>query len=481
MESSARRRTYRTKMVLITLGIVLSLFAYNHFIKQHKVEKAQQAIAEQRIKALDVHLKESDTTTKSTRYNRLDKYLDEYISRQLAGNSAAAATAISDASLLAEEMARKTGEQIGKSLVTFYREVSLDKLPELQKARSIRAEAAIASEKNQFDGLMEKLDQAKDIFDLFNATAEILRVDLESIRILVRRRENSKAQLITEQILPIVNKSRYRYLEAYILYWQANNISETSSFDEAINIAQKSIGIFQQLDLPQLAVRPAMLITSIYYTTDRNREAFEQSYQQFKLAGEKKFTVPIQLIQILGLTAFNLKYPELAENYLNHALDMAIKQDLKPQIAMAYTFLGLIQAEQGEWNNSENHFAQAFQALNKFPQNEKAYKFTDVLISGYYARTQLLAGNIAKSKEFYQRALHLADEIKIEQKLALSQLHQGLGECLIAEGNIAQAKQVLTIAVAFDKQALTIYLLSRLLVSIVRNNYANFKISVSSS
>jgi tetratricopeptide (TPR) repeat protein len=65
----------------------------------------------------------------------------------------------------------------------------------------------------------------------------------------------------------------------------------------------------------------------------------------------------------------------------------------------------------------------------------------------------MLAGNIDQAINLYTRSITLAEKANIQQKLALSQLHQGLGECLMAKGDFKAAKIELAAAITLDRQA----------------------------
>src|SRR5439155_23500611 len=128
------------------------------------------------------------------------------------------------------------------------------------------------------------------------------------------------------------------------------------------------------------------------------------------------------------------------------------EQNSAPYLSVSLSFLGIIRSEQGNFADSEESFTRANTYLNEITDT-KARDYTEFAVTGYYARSLFLQGKVDRSMELYKQALSLGQKTNVQQKLALSQLHQGLGECFMALGEHKLAETELQAAIHLDRKA----------------------------
>src|SRR5205814_9916116 len=128
------------------------------------------------------------------------------------------------------------------------------------------------------------------------------------------------------------------------------------------------------------------------------------------------------------------------DRYLQRSVILAQKQNNGAYLAISYTFIGIVRSEQKSFQMAEENFNKAFDALQSIA-DEKMRISAGFNVTGYYARSQMLAGNVTRAIELYKQTLDLGQKANVQDNLALGQVHQGLGECLMAQGspNLAQS------------------------------------------
>jgi tetratricopeptide (TPR) repeat protein len=194
-------------------------------------------------------------------------------------------------------------------------------------------------------------------------------------------------------------------------------------------------------------------LASSYFVINDNEQTIEQAYSALLIANRCNDQLfPMQLTQIIGLSLFNHQHTELAERYLQHSIALAQEQHKEGYLALSWSFLGLMRSEQKRFAEAELDFIKAIQSANAI-SDQQARTYIQASVTGYYARAMAMADKLDQAQQLYSQAIELSEKANIQQKLQLAQLHQGLGECLMAKGNLQSAEQELAVAIAFDQEA----------------------------
>jgi tetratricopeptide (TPR) repeat protein len=390
-----------------------------------------------------------------TRYDLLESAIDDYLSATISSNKTVADDFLRTAEKIAAEMATLTGERFGLDLVSFYRTVPAHSVEQFIKARKLYKEARETIKLNDYTQGLEIASKAKTAFDRLDSNLEIEKTEILIGKSLVKLSRSKEAEKILKKGGIKAAITNHLYSHAQFLGWLGENYSNISNYTHAVEILEQAIQVVRPLDVPEFSNSLSMLLSSIYSVTNDNERAFLMAHKTLEEAIRTNHPFSIQVIDVLGLSAFNLGFPALAENYLKKAIELASNQQKFPHIAMANTYLGIIMAEQRKDNEAEQSFQKAFQSLYKIEDKTIRIQL-EFMVTGYHARAQMLTGNSKQAVDLYTKALTLGEKGKIEEKIILSQMRQGLGECLAALGNYKGAESEFRAALSLRQSAQTI-------------------------
>jgi tetratricopeptide (TPR) repeat protein len=385
-------------------------------------------------------------------YDQLDKAIDLYLSAHQSNNPGEAAEALNSAEQTAVEMESKSGEHYGLDTIAYYRGISSSAIGPLIKARGLVREVEGTVEGDQFTESISKIGQAREIFERFGAETETERAMVQNIKFLNKTGESLKAKELSDIYINRAVIFKHLFIEAQLWYRKGEALSDTADFDGAGQAIAAAVRIAEPLGVPAFLVNSTVLLASIYYITNNNAGCLEQGHKAFEAARAINHPYPIQLFQVLGISAFNLSYPRLAERYLQYSIKTAQAQKSIPYEAVSHAYFGIIRSEQKLFSEAEENFAGAFDLTSKI-SDERSRIYVQFNVTGYYARSQMLAGNTERAIHYYTEALDLAQRGNIQQNLELSQLHQGRGECLMARGDLKEAEAELSMAVTLNEEA----------------------------
>ncbi|MEW6732322.1 MAG: zf-HC2 domain-containing protein [Acidobacteriota bacterium] len=435
--------SYRTMMMKIAAMVVLVLLpaAFSYYLlfkpaieKSHPIMGSATSIAE------------------PTRYERLDKYIDLYLAALQSADEVAASQAIRAADLVAEEMAIKTGDLVGRDTVNYYLTYPIREIALLKEARKTLIEIEATTNKAPYSASLAKARQAANLFTEFAAYTDVERTNILIAKYLVKTGQFEEADvLIKDNITRSVN-AKHLFYQAQFLAWQGNRLANSAQFNEATILLKDSIEVARDLEVPQFLAGPSMVLAGIYFVTDNNSAAFELARKTLEITRPINHPYTIQLLQIAGISGFNLDLESIAESYLKESITLSEKYRNTVELVKSHAFLGIVEAEKGQTVCAENHFTIAIEKLASI-EDISARKYAATAVMGYYARAQMLAGNNEQAINLYSQAIKLAHEANIKQKLTLSQLHQGLAEGLLKKGDRDRAETELSLAATLASEA----------------------------
>jgi tetratricopeptide (TPR) repeat protein len=414
--------------------------------------RGSRAEVEKRLRAIDELLSSSKPVSPS-RYELLDQEIDKYLSALKVGDRSGAKTAIKNAEAIALEMFEKTGERFGLDLVSYYRVLPAGYIEPLLEARRLRNEVTKTKSFEGFTKALENAIKAKNVFHRFASDCDVEQVDIVVVKYLIKVGSLYDAENLIEENIQSSSSRKHLFSHAQFLHKQGVYLSDNSKFNDAIKALKEAVELAGPLDVPQFILLPSLILTNIYHVTNENAKAFKEAHRALQSAqATNQKDVYWQLLQVLGISAYNLGYSSLTDVCLNRLITLAREQKHYSYLAMTHAFLGIVRAEQARYQESDNNFAIAMQSLQQI-EDKKSRLWFEFNVNGYYARSQMLASNVNKAIELYTRTLAIAEESNVQQKLALSQLHQGLGECLITRGDLKWAESELALATSLDKEA----------------------------
>jgi tetratricopeptide (TPR) repeat protein len=232
--------------------------------------------------------------------------------------------------------------------------------------------------------------------------------------------------------------------------------SDKADFARAIVTLKQAINVAKTLNKADLSFSPEITLANIYHVTDQNAAAAVHARRSLTLAQKLKSPVHEAVsLRILAISEFFAYKSQEAEKLLAKSIEIAQEKLTSDQVVQSYIYLGVIFTENGNFTNAKRQFEQALLSTSGIDNAQrKAYFMAS--INGYYARSQFLAGDSKKAIVLYTLAIEQAERAGIKQKLALSQLNEGLAESYLAQGNKTQSVETAKLAVALATEALTV-------------------------
>ncbi|MFY9221429.1 MAG: tetratricopeptide repeat protein, partial [Blastocatellia bacterium] len=267
---------------------------------------------------------------------------------------------------------------------------------------------------------------------------------------------NALTSSITKEGLEFSVNNKYLFLQGYFLLWQAKELSIASDFEQAEKALQQTISVAEQIQLEDLISSASTSLAGLYHINNYDREslAIAQKFLAQRFTSRKDRI--ISFLHVAGLSSFNLKYYDLADYYLKESLKLSEELKDSKAIAKSYMFLSLTLAEKKNFSESSMLSSKAFEAAHKLKDDTSRLN-TLFMISAYYGKTKLLAGEFAEAAKAYQEALDINQELGkgFQNNLPLAQLNEGLATALIATGESTKAQPYLQMAKSYKKSSIT--------------------------
>jgi tetratricopeptide (TPR) repeat protein len=389
-------------------------------------------------------------------HNQIDDALDLYLASILNHNDQEARLALGNAKNIAFSM-NSYGDYMGNTLISFYSSLPTSAARQIIYARKLIKETENTANGDNYNLVIKKASEAKQIFLIYQDEVDAIRADIQLSRGYGKTGEFEKAYDLINSALVSSGLEHYLYYKTLLLIRKGNCLSDQSKFNEATTAFNEAKDLALKINIPELALTPLMNLTAISNSLNNDLEAFAQARKALEIANTINYANPSDIItlkQLAGLSSYKLNQPVISENYLTDAIDSSIRINNIPQLVNSYAFAGIIQAEQNKFESAFKFFDLADKSV-KYMTDKKARLNLETNIYGYRARAQALAGNFENALNFYSQALNFAQESKLQEKLLLSQLYQGQGECLISLNRANEAEKVLLLSSKLEGEALS--------------------------
>jgi hypothetical protein len=277
---------------------------------------------------------------------------------------------------------------------------------------------------------------------------------IKEIEGLVKSQASDQAQQLLTPALRQAEASNDRASQAKLLYLQGRIYSDRADFSRAIATLKHAIDVAITINKPDLMVNPEIALANIYHVQDQNVAAAAHARQGLELA--RKILSPaheVVSLRILAISEFFAYKSSESEKLLELSIKIAQDKLTADQTIQSYIYLGVLATENRYFRQAKQHFDYALLATSGIKTSQQQAYFGAV-INGYYARSQALAGNNRKAIALYRLAIEQASRAGIKQKLALSQLNQGLAESYLAQGSKIQSEQTAKLAAMLAGEAL---------------------------
>ncbi len=375
-------------------------------------------------------------TAENNRYQQLDTAIDQYLeSKDI--------SYLKEAEKIANSLKTKYQDHYGVDLVTYYRSVPSLTISKLLIYRKEMFSLINASAGEQYQKLQQLLENSKTLEKNLTELGNIIeayRVKAFISQLAVFLFDYNVSQLTTQDGIKFATKNKYLFLEGYFSLWQAKRLTTIGSFNETQKAFEKVILIGQKIELSDLIISSQLSLSTIYHLSNNDKQSLEIAANLLSQPEKLKKDRIITLLQIAGLASFNLKYYQLSDSYLQESLSLAQELNNPSHVARTYTFLSLISAEAGNFQESDNYHLKALDTVEGL--KDKSNRLTTLIaISGYYAKAKLKQEDFSQAAIAYKESLEAIKELGQENNLMISQLNEGLALALKGMKNNLEAQQ----------------------------------------
>jgi tetratricopeptide (TPR) repeat protein len=277
---------------------------------------------------------------------------------------------------------------------------------------------------------------------------------IAQIEQLVKDRDLDRAQKMLTPILEQTEAVGDIALHSKCLYLQGRLYSEKADFSRAVISLEQAINIAKPLNDSLLLLGPTITLANIYHFTDQNAAAAAKARHCLDLARqENRPLYEAMSLQVLAISELFAYDSSQSEDYLKQSIAIALAEKTNGQsyVVQGYTYLGILHTEHQNFDAADQAFKKALEIVASSNNGRRHY--LEYTVAGYYARAQALAGKMADAATLYQTAIDRANEVGVQQSLALSQLNRGLSDCYRATGDEVAAADALLKAETLEQKA----------------------------
>ncbi|MBI4855095.1 MAG: hypothetical protein HY819_25110, partial [Acidobacteria bacterium] len=372
-------------------------------------------------------------------YQELDLAIDEYLEHQ-------DISYINKAREIATDIDTRYGDKYGVDLVKYYQEFNT---PTLKKAQTDSHKKLLEIfDRISADNYQQRLEEAQKLEKQFIALENFIEAQKTKIiisKLCVQLYKYDQADLFVQQGKKFATDKNYIFLETHFLLCQAKRLSQIPDFINAEKIFLEAIDLGNKLQLLKVVKSAGMSLATLYYRNDKNEDAFELAEKLLLVFPDYGNSQSIALLQIGGLSSFNLGKHELANSYLKQAIEHSITLKNPALVSRSYAFLSLILCEQKRFDQANNSFLLAESELNKVEDQTVRLELLSIIV-GYKAKAMLLKNEYEKALELYQQKLSLLEQLKLENNLETSQVNEAMAIALTALGQKEKAQNYTAIA-----------------------------------
>ncbi len=447
--------TYFIVTVLMISSITLGYFSYititnKNFNLSSKNSLSSLSIVEANNNPfIESSLEFADSFQENILYKQLDTNINEYLTTK--DNFY-----LKQSKIIAQELQNKYQENYGVDLVRYYETVPVEKLPELSIYRGQMLSLLNEVSGDNFEKRLKDSQNLENKFLRLGNTIEAYRIKTTSNKMYTFLRDYKQTKITADEGLKFSTDNNYLLLQGYFLLWQANFLSEEVSLEESEKTFQEIIKIGEKIKIYDFVSRPKLSLATLYHLNNEDQKSLEMIQNLLNNSEKMKKERVISLMQIAGLASSNLKRYDLSKSYLKESIRIA--KDINnstfssDSIARSYTYLSLVSAELKNFSDSEEYHLKSIAEVNKLI-NYAGRSNTVFLISGYYGKTKLLAGDFQAATKIYQDNLALFQELNLKNNLELSQLNEGLAIALKELNKIDEAEKYFATASQYRKLA----------------------------
>jgi CHAT domain-containing protein len=378
----------------------------------------------------------------------LENLLDSYLPHKPGGDRVKQASVLKVLSYVGELEYRNTGDRFTQSLARFDGAANPFHHKSLIRARSLMKAGQAQLAKSDFGMALNTYTKVKRIFDEAGGESESRFADYWIYICRLYLPSSSRADHGFSRLASLCEKDEYRWLVVRCLNGLANYSLATNDYSKAIDYANRSKEIAEQIQDPYgLGVALTHLVEG-YRAVGNYSHSLACIRDLLSLAAES-YVEPTQSCMHYSMMAWALSsrgFHLAALQYQKTALEIAKNLKELTMICPAYVHTGIIYARLKNLEAAHTNLELALEmASNR--ADEQAGMLMKAYSSLHLGNLYRQSGDIARAIESYEQS------VEIYEKLAYSafvhQAHKGLLLSHIDSGDIAQARAELDKTISY--------------------------------
>ncbi|MFY9222865.1 MAG: hypothetical protein WAQ98_09360, partial [Blastocatellia bacterium] len=398
----------------------------------------------------------------NNRYQQLDAAIDEFLATQDKQHLAKAEFIAKDIQLFYED-------NYGVDLVNYYKTVPPLAIEPLFILRKKLAELTNQATGDDYKQRLAESQKLEAQLLSFGNLIEAYKTKALINKLHVQLHNNKEANLITEDGLTFSATNQYLFLEADFLLWKAKRLCEVPDFINAQEAFLKVIDLGNKLRINKLVTSAGTSLAFLHYNQNDDEKAFALAKNTLLNFSDYKNTQAITLLQLAGLTSFNLRYQQMADSFFKEAIKHSEEMGNPVFIARSYAFLALTLSEKGNFSEANNFYSKAESETNKI-KDETARLEALAWVTGYKAKLRLLENNYDQAIELYENKLSIMNKIHLVNNLEISQSNEGIALALLALDQKEKAQQHIAIAKNYENIAKANNEITNCLLALIPND-----------
>lgn len=330
--------------------------------------------------------------------------LDSYLELVVKGEVDAARGKLQALEYVGQLESQRASDHYTSDLTHFYQRTNHNRLLPLSLARAQMRSAYDLFTKSKIDEAINFYEQAKQTFEAAGDEAEKILAEYRLGHCYLFKPDLKKSGEIFEGLLSTCEQKHYKWLLSQSLYHTASVKLSANEFSKAIDYANQSLKLAEQIPDAFGSLWDLILLADEYNSLNDARRSMRFLQRSLTLV-EEGYAQPLQRWGIVTSIAFNLNslnYHQAASEYQKEALRMALEMKRPLIVSRSYDHLGQTYSDLHLYDEALKCINLAFETSKHLSEESSGREMM--------ANSALHAGDIYRETGNYQQAIASYDQ-----------------------------------------------------------------------
>lgn len=330
--------------------------------------------------------------------------LDSYLDLAVKGEDDAARGKLQALEYIGRLEIERASDRHTSELARFYQNTNRNRLPPLSLARAQMRSAYELFTQSQIDEAINSYQQARQTFEAAGDDAETILAEYRLGHCYLLKPDLEKSEKIFERLRSTCEQKHYKWLLSQSLYRTASIKLSGNEFSKAIDYANQSLELAEQIPDAFGSLWNLILLSDEYNSLNDARQSMRFLRRSLTLV-EQGDAQPLQRWGIFTSIAFNLNslnYHQAASEYQKEALRMALEMKRPLIVSRSYDYLGQTYGDLHLYDEALKCINLAFETSKNLSGESSGREMM--------ANSALHAGDIYRQIGNYQQAIASYDQ-----------------------------------------------------------------------